>query len=103
MSLVAVQNQQADDAALHEGAEWCVRRYAEEARDYRPGEGLPIGEHANLCNNPRSEVVLSRRRPTTHVGLYTQHTAEEFDLELETQGNNITPFAERTCCPARAR
>ena len=31
------------------------------------------------------------------VGLYTQHTAEEFDIELKTEdGTVISPNAERT-------
>ena len=36
MSLVVVADQSSDDASLREGAEWCVRRYAESAIDLSP-------------------------------------------------------------------
>ncbi len=48
MSLVVVPDQGADDSALREGAEWCVRRYAEPAELIRPGDEMPVGEHLNL-------------------------------------------------------
>ncbi len=48
MSLVVVSDQGTDDAALREGAEWCVRQYAEPAELIRPGEEIPLGKHVNL-------------------------------------------------------
>ena len=98
MSLVVVSGQGADDAALREGAEWCVRRYAEPARRVNPGEEIPIGTHVNLqLDSPgRKSFVLKVDAPA-RVGLYAQHTAEEFDLLLtNAEGAAVKPEAERT-------
>ena len=48
MSLVAVADQYTEDAALREGNEWCVRRYAEAGDLITPGQGIPFGEHVTL-------------------------------------------------------
>ena len=48
MSLVVVSDQGTDDAALRDGAEWCVREYAEPAEPIHPGEAIPVGKHVNL-------------------------------------------------------
>ncbi len=98
MSLVLVPNQDTNDAALREGAEWCVRRYAEAAKDIQPGETMPIGEHVSL----RLET-LGRKSffievdAKVRLALYAQHTAEEFDLQLKNaEGSTIKEEAERT-------
>ena len=83
MSLVVVSDQGMDDAALREGAEWCVRRYAEPAELIRPGEEIPVGKHVNLRLDSRGRKSFFLEVDTqVRVGLYAQHLAEEFDLQL---------------------
>ena len=83
MSLVVMPEQGPDDAALREGAEWCVRQYAEPAEPIRPGEDFPVGKHVNLLlDSPgRKSFFLAVNAPA-QVGFYTQHLPEEFDLQL---------------------
>ncbi|MYA09077.1 MAG: GTP-binding protein [Holophagales bacterium] len=83
MSLVIVPDQGTDDSALREGAEWCVRRYAEPADDIRPGDEIPVGKHLNLLLDfPGRKSFFLEVDTQARVGLYAQHTAEEFDLQL---------------------
>ena len=95
MSLVVVADQASDDASLREGAEWCVRRYAESALDVSPNGELPIGIHVNLQlqSEGRKSFFLQVDKPT-QIGLFAQHTAEEFDMLL-TQDGIVSPVAER--------
>ncbi|MEM1188371.1 MAG: GTP-binding protein [Pseudomonadota bacterium] len=98
MSLVVVADQGVDDAALREGAEWCVRRYAEpEVRVY-PNQDIPTGEHISLILEADGRKSFFLNIDTAaHFGLYAQHTAEEFDLQLKQEnGAAIQPEAERT-------
>ncbi len=98
MSLVVVADQGTDDAALREGAEWCVRRYAEPAEIIRPGDAIPAGKHVNLqLDSPGRKSFFLEVDGQVRVGLYAQHTAEEFDLRLaNTDGATIRQEAERT-------
>ena len=98
MSLVAVSGQGTDDPALRDGAEWCVRRYAEPAKDVSPGEVLPFGQHVNLAlDSPGRKSFFLEVGAETRIGLYAQHTAEEFDLRLmDAEGSAIKEEAERT-------
>ena len=90
MSLVIVPDQGTDDTALREGAEWCVRRYAEPAVLIRPGEEIPVGMHVNLrLDSPGCKSFFLEVDTQASVGLYAQHTAEEFDLQL-TNTNGAT-------------
>ncbi len=98
MSLVVVPDQGMDDAALREGAEWCVRRYAEPAEQLQPGEEIPIGKHVNLRldSTGRKSFFLEVDKQA-RVGLYAQHTAEEFDLQLRNgEGSALRQEVERT-------
>ncbi len=98
MSLVVKTDQGTDDAALREGAEWCVRRYAEPAVDVGPGGEVHIETHVNLQLDKPGRKSFSLRVDTPiQVGLYTQHTAEEFDLKLTNpEGIALNELAERT-------
>ena len=98
MSLVVVSGQGADDADLREGAEWCVRRYAESAEPVRPGAEIPVGKHVNLLlDSPGRKSFFLEVDARVRIGLYAQHTAEEFDLQLtNAEGAAISPEAERT-------
>ena len=59
MSLVVVPDQGMDDAALREGAEWCVRQYAEPAEIIRPGEKDSCRKACEPpARFPRAQVVL---------------------------------------------
>ena len=98
MSLVIVPDQGTDDAALRNGAEWCVRRYAEPAMAIRPGEETPVGKHLNLQLDSagRKSFFIDVETPL-RVGLYAQHTAEEFDLQLKkVDGPAVKLDVERT-------
>ena len=98
MSLVVVSDQGTDDAELREGAEWCVRRYAEPAEDVSPGDDIPAGKHVNLkLDFPGSKSFFLEVDTQQRVGLYAQHTAEEFDLQLKNaEGVAIRHEVERT-------
>ena len=97
MSLVVVSGQGTDDASLREGAEWCVRRYAEPAEFIRPGEEIPVGKHVNLpLDSPGPKSFFLEVDEQVRVGLYAQHTAEEFDLRLtNAEGAAIGQEVER--------
>lgn len=98
MSLVVVPEQGMDDAALRESAERCVREYAEPGMRVDPGDVVPIAEHATLQLDAsgRKSFFLDLDKPLS-IGLYAQHTAEEFDLELrDRDGSAIKPEVERT-------
>ena len=98
MSLVVVSDQGTDDAALREGAEWCVRRYAEPADIICPGDEIPVGKHVNLrLDSPGRKSFFLEVDTQARVGLYTQHTAEEFDLQLmNAEGATVRQEVERT-------
>ncbi len=97
MSLVVVPDQGTDDVALRDSAEWCVRQYAEPAEYIRPGEGIPLGKHVNLrLDSPGHKSFFLSVDTPVQVGLYAQHTAEEFDLQLtDTEGAAVRQEAER--------
>ncbi len=83
MSLVIVPDQGTDDASLRRSAEWCVRCYATEATTVRTGEAIPMGTHVSLeLGAPGRKTFHLVVDADTRVGLYAQHTAEEFDLRL---------------------
>ena len=83
MSLVVVSDQGTDDAALREGAEWCVRQYAEPAELIGPGEEIPVDKHVNLqLDSPGRKSFFLEVDTPVRVGLYAQHLPEEFDLQL---------------------
>ena len=83
MSLVIVPDQGTDDAALREGAEWCVRRYAEPADVVLPGGEISTGRHLSLqLDSPGRKSFFLEVDTQARVGVYAQHTAEEFDLQL---------------------
>ena len=98
MSLVIVEDLEPDDDALRRGAEWCVRRYAEDPSPVYPGESIPVGRHAELqLQRPgRKSFPITIDEPTS-IALFAQHTAEEFDLRLAVaDGSVVEPVAERT-------
>ena len=93
MSLAIMTEQGTDDAALREGAEWCVRRYAETAEPYSPG--VPLAQHISLqLQTAGRKSFFFEVDKATRVGLYGQHTAEEFDLKVFSASDSTEVSAE---------
>ncbi len=91
MSLVAMEDQGINEVALNDGAESCVRLYADSAELLHPGSTVPIGKHVSLQlqSNGRKSFFLELDH-ATQIGLFTQHTAEEFDIKVSTVDSSIT-------------
>ena len=98
MSLVIVADHGTDDSDLREGAEWCVRRYAEPSEAVHPGDKLAVGKHLGLqLQSSGRKSFFLEVDSKTRVGLYAQHTAEELDLELASaDGATLQLEVERT-------
>ncbi len=94
MSLAIAADQGTDDTALRNGAEWCVRRYAEPAEKASPGDLLPLGSHVSLqLQTPGRKSFFLQADSIMRVGLYAQHTAEEFDMKiLSVDSGQEVPF-----------
>ena len=99
MSLVIELDQNTDDLSLRNGAERCVRLYAEDAETIEPGELIPKGKHVNLNleSSGQKEFNIEIEKDTK-IGLFAQHTAEEFNMKLiEVDNNGEVPVEiERT-------
>ena len=99
MSLVVELGQNTDDLSLRNGAERCVRLYAEDAETIKPGEIIPKGKHVNLNleSSGQKEFNIEIEKDTK-IGLFAQHTAEEFNMKLIDVDNNdeIPVEIERT-------
>ena len=99
MSLVIELSQNTDDLSLRNGAERCVRLYAEDAETIKPGEIIPKGKHVNLNleSSGQKEFNIEIEKDTK-IGLFAQHTAEEFNMKLiEVDNNGEVPVEiERT-------
>jgi len=98
MSLVVVSDQGTEDAALRESAEWCVRQYAEPAEPIQPGQEVSVGTHVNLqLDFPGRKSFFLEVDTPMRVGLFAQHLAEEFDLQLKNADGAVVPVeVERT-------
>lgn len=111
MSLVLVREARADDQGLRDAAEWCVRRYAEDPVVLSPGEEIPVGIHACLRVSGTGKKLFPFVCPDGgRVALYTQHTADEFDLLVRPLrggeggvgvdvGRPVAPLVEREWVP----
>ncbi|MDE2803178.1 MAG: GTP-binding protein [Chloroflexota bacterium] len=98
MSLVVVPGQGTDDAALREGAEWCVRQYAEPAETIQPGEEIPVGKHATLrLDSPGRKSFFFEVDAPGQFGLYTQHLKEEYDLQLRNADGEVFKLGGNFC------
>ena len=91
MSLVAFANQGFSEEELKEGAEASVRLYAEKAKNLEPRNTIPYDEHVSLkLQNKGSKSFILDIEKASKVGLFTQHTAEEFNmkvLKIDSQNN----------------
>ncbi len=83
MSLVLLLDQGKDEAALNTGAESCVRLYAEQEQPMSPGDIVPVGKHVSLqLQSEGTKSFLIDVDKARDIGLFTQHTAEEFNLTI---------------------
>ena len=55
----------------------------EKAKSLEPGDIIPFGEHINLQleDKGNKSFILNIEKPTK-IGLFTQHTAEEFNMKV---------------------
>ena len=101
MSLVAILDQGSNDDALKEGAESCVRYYAEAPEELTPNSVIPYNKHVNLnLQSKGSKKFILDQKNSSKVGLFTQHTAEEFEIKLKSLNESnsdkiILPEIER--------
>ncbi len=99
MSLVVKAKQNENDVDLRKSAEECVRFYAEDANVINPGETIPKDNHAKLnLGMPGDKVFYIETEKNMNIGLFAQHTAEEFNMKLfrEDSGEEIPVLVERT-------
>jgi len=100
MSLVVLENQGVDDAALQEGAESCVRLFAESPDFLHPSSILPIGKHVSLqLQSEGLKSFILEVNKSGNLGLFSQHTAEEFDIKvnrLDIPGNKLGSSSNTT-------
>ena len=83
MSLVLLLDQGKDETALNTGAESCVRLYAEQEQPMNPGDIVPFGKHVSLqLQSEGTKSFLIDVDKAGDIGLFTQHTAEEFSLKI---------------------
>ncbi len=110
MSLVLLLDQGKDETALNTGAESCVRLYAEQEQLMSPGDIVPVGKHVSLqLQSEGTKSFFIDVDKARDIGLFTQHTAEEFNMKLtkvttpstdeidnDQNISTIYPIAERT-------
>ena len=99
MSLVALLDQDGDEQALHRGAEKCVRLYAEDAEKVMPNATIHYSKHLDLqLQSKGNKSFFLDLETSTNVGIFTQHTAEEFDIKLFSENDHepIQLVSERT-------
>lgn len=95
MSVVVLAGQGIDDASLRQGAERCVRRFAEPPVPVLPDGPIPLDVHAVLQPQARGRSsfffdVGKRER----IGIFTQHGPDEFGLRLSRAHGSVSPPGE---------
>ena len=99
MSLVALLDQDGDEQALHQGAEKCVRLCAEDAEKVVPNATIHYSKHLDLqLQSKGNKSFFLDLETSANVGIFTQHTAEEFDIKLFSENDHepIQLVSERT-------
>ena len=91
MSLVALTDQGLEETELTEGAETCVRLYADSPDPLLPSGTVPLCKHVSLQlqSEGRKSFFLEIEK-SEHLGLFTQHTAEEFDIKVSCLHSLVT-------------
>ena len=83
ISIAVRPDQDPNEMALQEGAEWCVRLFAEQAQDLEPGSTIPIAQHADLqLQSEGSKEFHLEIQQSGLFGLFSQHAADEFKIKL---------------------
>lgn len=83
MSIVVETEQNESDSDLRDSAERCVRLYAEDSKIIQPEEIIPKGKHINLnLEASGQKVFFIEIEKDMNIGLFAQHTAEEFNMKL---------------------
>ena len=101
MSLVISPNQGPSEDELKNGAESCVRLYAENPELIYPGTLIPLDKHIKLqLQESGSKKFLIEVDKSMNIGICSQHTAEEFEMKLKSrkvnqEGNILFPLSER--------
>ena len=96
MSLVAIPGQKADEDALKQSAEQCVRLFAQAAQSIKPGDSIAANQHLSLALDSKgTKSFLFEVKSAETIGFYAQHTAEEFDLKIIKAGQAVSPIKER--------
>ena len=96
MSLVAIPGQKANEDALKQSAEQCVRLFAQSAQSLKPGDSIAANQHLSLALESKgSKSFLFEVKNEETIGFYAQHTAEEFDLKIIKAGQAVSPIKER--------
>ena len=101
MSLVVFSNQGSTEEELKIGAESCLRLYSRNAIEIKSGNLLPFDKHINLQLMEKGlKKFLIEIEKDTVIGLFTQHTAEEFNIRIicsegDAKGKIISPLVER--------
>jgi G3E family GTPase len=94
LSLVVLPITDASELSLREGAERCVRLYAEPALDLAPGNTLRLEAHQRLPIPPAGSARFQLDIGTPgHYALYSQHLAEEFALSVHDLQDRARPPA----------
>jgi G3E family GTPase len=96
MGLVVLTGVSPDDASLREGAERCVRLYADTALLVAAGGAIPLGAHADLrLHTPGTKRFSLVLKEACTVALYAEHFAEEFNLRVKVADQPVEPLAQR--------
>ena len=83
MSLVVEIEQNVYDVDLRNSAERCVRLYAQDAEIIQPGQTIPKGKHVKMnLEKSGQKVFYIEIEKDMNIGLFAQHTADEFDMKL---------------------
>ena len=85
-----------DETRLRDGAERCVRLYAESAADLAPGAAITPGRHLRLLLDGAGRKRFALDLPTPGPwALYTQHRADELDLRVcDADGSPLPPMLD---------
>jgi hypothetical protein len=98
MSIVALPLPNHAEETLREGAERCVRLYAEPALALQSPGILGVSRHCALqLASPVASLYRLDISAPTLLGLYTEHLAEEFNLRLlDGDLSPVVPVADHT-------
>ncbi len=96
MSLVATADPITNhEEPLREAAEWCVRQYAEPANPIHPGERVSLNKHLSLqLQNDGCKSFLLEVEEPGQCSLFTEHTAEEFNIKVIQQSCDTNSTTE---------